>query len=145
VEAQNVHATAIVLGTRGLMIVGPSGSGKTALALALVDAWNRRGQFGRLVADDQILLTCTHGRLVGSAPAAIAGLAEIAGLGPRPLSWQPRAVIDGFCRLVPAADVPRLQDDRIETFHGVGLRGLDVPARNITAALPALTVWIETL
>lgn len=41
----NVHGTAIVLGTTGLLITGPSGSGKSALALSCLSEVRHRGRF----------------------------------------------------------------------------------------------------
>ena len=34
----NIHATAVVLGTRGILFTGPSGSGKSMLAFACIAA-----------------------------------------------------------------------------------------------------------
>ena len=54
-EAINVHATAVVLGTRGFLFVGPSGAGKTTLALSCMTAAHNDGLFAALVVDDQVL------------------------------------------------------------------------------------------
>lgn len=77
----NVHGTAIVVGTTGLLFIGPSGAGKTAAALHCIGRARRRGLFSALVADDQVLLDVAGGRIVARAPASIAGLAEIRGSG----------------------------------------------------------------
>ncbi|RWH23488.1 MAG: HPr kinase/phosphorylase, partial [Mesorhizobium sp.] len=37
VKSENIHATAILIGDRGVLITGPSGAGKTTLALTLID------------------------------------------------------------------------------------------------------------
>jgi serine kinase of HPr protein (carbohydrate metabolism regulator) len=47
-----VHATALVVGTTGLLITGPSGAGKTTLALRLIALARSRGLYADLIADD---------------------------------------------------------------------------------------------
>ncbi|MDX3977824.1 HPr kinase/phosphorylase [Shinella sp.] len=77
----NVHATAIVVGTTGLLFVGPSGAGKSAVALHCIEEARGRGLFAALVSDDQVLIHAAGGRLVARAPSSIAGLAEVRGAG----------------------------------------------------------------
>ncbi|WP_411036196.1 HPr kinase/phosphorylase [Shinella sp. BYT-45] len=79
--SSNVHGTAIVIGTTGLLFVGPSGAGKSAVALACIEDARARGLFAALVSDDQVLVRAAGGRLVARAPASIAGLAEMRGTG----------------------------------------------------------------
>ena len=55
--ADNFHATAVVLGDRGIVIAGEPGMGKTQLALDLISHARTQGRFARLVADDQIFLS----------------------------------------------------------------------------------------
>ena len=50
---KTVHASAVLIGARAVLIRGPSGSGKSQLALGLIEA--ARGgalAFARLVADE---------------------------------------------------------------------------------------------
>lgn len=77
----NVHGTAIVIGTTGLIVVGPSGCGKSATALHCLARARERGLFAALIADDQVLVSLAGGRPVARAPAPIAGLAEVRGAG----------------------------------------------------------------
>ena len=77
----NVHGTAIVIGTTGLLFVGPSGAGKSAVALHCIMEARARGLFSALVSDDQVLVAETGGALVARAPASIAGLLEVRGAG----------------------------------------------------------------
>jgi serine kinase of HPr protein (carbohydrate metabolism regulator) len=77
----NVHGTAIVIGTTGLLFVGPSGAGKSAVALHCIGEARARGLFAALVSDDQVLVSQADGRLVARAPASIAGLMEVRGAG----------------------------------------------------------------
>ena len=77
----NVHATAIVIGTTGLLFTGPSGSGKSAIALHCIEEARARGFFAAMISDDQMLVSETNGRLIARAPKSIAGLAEMRGAG----------------------------------------------------------------
>lgn len=135
--SENIHATAIVVGDRGILITGPSGSGKTTLALALVEHFSASG-FARLVGDDQLLAICRGGRLLCRTPATISGLAEVYGIGPQPTDHEPAAVIDFAIRLVPAAAMPRFQEHGRAIVGDCDLPELILAERNVTAALPAL-------
>lgn len=75
-----VHASAVAIGGRALMILGPSKSGKSRLAAALVAA-GRPGLAIRLVGDDRILLTPTPRGLMARPHPRIAGFLERRGLG----------------------------------------------------------------
>ena len=138
----NIHATALVLGDRGILVTGPSGSGKTTLALTLIERCVAQQRFARLVGDDQLFVKALHGRLVASVPAAIAGLAEVCGLGPRPLPTRANAVIDLVVRLVPERDAPRLPDPSSETISGIAIPLLVLPSRNASAASLAVAAWL---
>ena len=70
-----LHATAVAIDGRAVLLRGPSGSGKSDLALRLIDAG------ARLVADDQSELSRRGDVLMVRAPATIAGLIEVRGLG----------------------------------------------------------------
>ena len=62
----SIHASAVLVGARAVLIQGPSGSGKSRLALALLHAAERRAlmPFARLVADDRAHVEAAHGRLL---------------------------------------------------------------------------------
>ena len=72
-----LHATAVAIGDRGLLITGVSGSGKSSLALELIS----RG--ATLVSDDRVVCQARSGQdiLWLSPPATIAGRIEARGLG----------------------------------------------------------------
>ena len=97
---QNIHASAVVLGDRGIVIVGSSGMGKTQLALTLISHARSFGWFARLVADDQVLLSAHGGRVICAAPATIAGLVEVRGVGPWPAACEMTVPADLVVRLV---------------------------------------------
>jgi Serine kinase of the HPr protein, regulates carbohydrate metabolism len=81
----NIHASTVRLGRAGavfgapknfsVLLLGRPGAGKSDLALRLL----ARG--AELVADDRTDLYVSRGRLMASAPAAIAGLMEVRALG----------------------------------------------------------------
>lgn len=139
----NVHATALVVGDRGVLIRGRSGSGKSSLALALVARCRAEGRFARLVADDRIDLAAANGRLLARAPAAIAGLCEVHGLGPHPVAHEPHAVIDLVVNLVPADQARRYSEDLTDSILGCMLPALALDERNQVSALAAVFAWLE--
>lgn len=72
-----IHATSIFLPDTGagVLIAGAPGAGKSDLALRMIDAG------ALLISDDYTDLSEDGGRLAATAPATIAGLIEIRGLG----------------------------------------------------------------
>lgn len=136
--AGNVHATALVIGDRGILVQGASGSGKTTLALALLCAASSAGRFFALVADDQLLLSTEGGRLVATAPAAIGGLVEVWGAGPRPIRHQQSAVIDLVASLAPPHLAPRYAEPGTTEMVGCSVPLLVLAERNTAGALPAI-------
>jgi HPr kinase/phosphorylase len=94
-----VHASALVLGEKGLLLRGPSGAGKSALALALVSRFEARGEFARLVGDDRVSVEAAGGRLVARPHPAIAGLIEARGLGLLRLDHEPACVLHALVDL----------------------------------------------
>ncbi len=70
-----LHASAVAIDGHGLLLIGPSGAGKSDLALRLID------DGATLVADDRVIAEARAGRLHLSAPAGIAGLIELRGVG----------------------------------------------------------------
>lgn len=137
-QAENIHGTALLIGERGVLITGPSGAGKTTLALVLIDHCRARGLFSRLIGDDRLLAATRAGRLVCRVPATIAGLAEVPGFMPRPLSFEPSGVIDLHIRLVPKHARDRFQEDFSEPIAGCPVPRIDLIERNIATALPAV-------
>ncbi|MBZ9996358.1 HPr kinase/phosphorylase [Mesorhizobium sp. BH1-1-4] len=135
---ENIHATALLIGERGVFITGASGSGKTTLALTLIGHCQQHGLFSRLVGDDQLFVEARAGRLVCRAPTTIAGLAEVPGLGPRPLPFEPACVVDLHLRLLPAGQIARFQEDASDDIAGCAVARIDLAERNVAAALPAV-------
>ena len=141
----SVHASAVLVGARAVLIRGPSGAGKSRLALALVRAAETdRLPFTLLVADDRSHLEPHHGRLLVRPAPEIAGLIEVHGLGIRRLPYEPVAVV-GLVVDLAAPDEERLPaaaSARV-TIEGIALTRLAVapaadPLRLVLAALTTL-------
>lgn len=110
---QLVHATTVEIDGHAVLIRGPSGAGKSDLALRLVDAG------AVLVADDQTELSAEGGRLFASAPAAIAGLLEVRGVGIVRVPHRDRVPLALVVELAAAKEVERLPEPMAAAFAGV--------------------------
>lgn len=76
VSRATLHATAVAVEGKGLLIMGASGAGKSTLALALI------GMGARLVSDDQTVLDCRDGGIILECPEpAMRGVIEVRGMG----------------------------------------------------------------
>jgi serine kinase of HPr protein (carbohydrate metabolism regulator) len=75
ISSETVHAGAVAIQGRGVLIGGRSGAGKSDLALRLID----RGAL--LVSDDYTIVRRVAGRALAAAPATILGKMEVRGLG----------------------------------------------------------------
>ncbi len=92
-----IHASCAARQGAGVLLLGPPGSGKSDLVLRLLD----RGF--QLVADDRVEI---HGR-EACAPAALAGLLEVRGLGILRLPYLERARLElAVCLGGPATRLP---------------------------------------
>ena len=139
-----LHATALIYGENGLLILGPSGSGKSALALALMARARDFGCFGALIGDDRVYVCQADGRLVARGAAQTAGIIErrMAGLvavGHEPATivrlavelcgrggaW-PRTPDDPDCLTIGEVRLPRLA---LDSKQSVGEQALAVDER----------------
>ena len=108
----NIHASCVTLSDAGkmfdapaeagILILGESGSGKSDLVLRLIE----RG--AQLVADDRSELFVENGALIARAPASLAGLIEVRGVGIIALPFAAKTRIAVAVELVDAGKVPRL-------------------------------------
>ena len=107
-----IHASAVAVGERGILIRGSSGSGKSALALALIDDPRLDA---RLIGDDRLILSDGENGVVARPPEAIAGLIEVRGVGIVTLPYVAEASIALVVDLLPAAECPRHPDEAERT------------------------------
>jgi DNA helicase TIP49 (TBP-interacting protein) len=144
-DPATVHASAVLVGARAILIRGPAGSGKSRLALALIQAAAGGAvPFARLVADDRVHLEACHGRLLARPPDALAGLIEVRGLGIRQMAHEGVAVV-GLVVDLAAADAERLPapPSRQVVIEGIALARLAVAAGQ--SPLPVVTAALATL
>jgi len=133
-----VHATAVLVGDRGVLITGASGSGKSALARALIDRALARGAYAALVSDDQCLLQQCAGRLLCIAPQILKGGLEVWGSGLHAIDCEPAAVIHLALEFVDSANAIRFGADELTQLQGVAIRHLRLPKREVEAACRAV-------
>jgi len=107
-----VHATAVAIDGRAVLLRGPSGAGKSDLGLRLIDAG------ARLVADDQSELSRSGDALVVRAPATIAGLLEVRGIGIVRLDALVEAPVALIADLVAPEEIERLPASKSEAILG---------------------------
>lgn len=137
-ETETIHATCIAIGAQGVLLLGPPGSGKSSLALQLIDQPGH-GLTGHLktallVADDQVVIRRRDGRIVATAPEALAGLIEIRGIGIVKAPVQEEVPLSLAVQLVPSDETARLPDPGASR---ISLLGLDLPLVCIDASLAA--------
>ena len=87
-----IHATAVAIEDRALLILGRSGAGKSRLACALVAASTPRRRI-LLVADDRVLLLDSARGLEARPHPRTAGFIERRGLGLVATPWRERAIV----------------------------------------------------
>jgi HPr kinase/phosphorylase len=130
-----VHASAVLIGPRAVLIRGPSGSGKSQLALALIET-ARTGSlpFARLVGDDRVRLEVAHGRLLVRPADALVGLVEARGLGLMYVSYEASAVV-GLVVDLAAADAERLPE---AAGRRTEIEGVELSRLTVATGAPAL-------
>jgi HPr kinase/phosphorylase len=107
-DRASIHASAVRVGSRAVLIRGPSGSGKSRLAFDLILA-ARAGQIAPavLVGDDRVYLIGREGELAVRTTPALSGLIEIRGLGIRRTEFVEEAIV-GLVVDLDAPDAERL-------------------------------------
>ena len=107
-----VHATCVVHGESGVLILGPSGSGKSALGLALMAHARQNRLFGALIGDDRVYLQSASGRLLARGPERMRGMIERRMAGLVNMPYEPRVVVRLAVELSPSGQTwPRLPDE----------------------------------
>ena len=124
-----LHATAVAIDERGLLITGASGSGKSSLALELISLG------ATLVADDRVVC---HPRAESavlwlSPPASIAGRIEARGLGLIALPFRETAA-------AAVVTLDTVETARLPERHETVIAGVSLPLyRKVeSSAFPAI-------
>jgi HPr kinase/phosphorylase len=147
----SIHASAVLVDNRAVLIRGPSGAGKSRLAFDLILA-GRSGQLppAMLIGDDRVHLEASGGQIVVRPAPALAGLIEIRGLGIRSLVFAAEAVV-GLVVDLSAADAERLPaaDALKATVAGVILPRIPIgsgfqPLPMVAAALTTADAAVPT-
>ncbi len=99
-----MHGTSVLISGAGVLLRGRSGAGKSDLALRLIDCG------AVLIADDRVEVRMDQGRVVASAPAILAGLLEVRGVGILRLPFAPMAELHLVVDLVEPGAVDRLPE-----------------------------------
>jgi len=111
-----IHATCVARDGLGVLLRGASGAGKSDLGFRLID----RGF--ALVADDRVELCRDGERLLARAPASLAGLIELRGIGIVAMDAPVAPAALGLVvDLVAPAAVERLPEPACATYLGIAV------------------------
>jgi serine kinase of HPr protein (carbohydrate metabolism regulator) len=138
----SVHASAVMVGNRAVLIRGPSGSGKSHLAFDLILA-GRAGQIPAavLVGDDRVHLDTSANQLTVRPSGELAGLIEIRGLGIRRCDFVDEAVV-GLVVDLGAADAERMPPREALSAE---IRGIKIPRIPVGVGYSALPLVLAAL
>jgi len=113
---KTIHATAVALEGRAVLITGPAGSGKSSLALELM------AHGAALIADDGVILGPADDAVIASAPESITGRIEARGIGIL------AAQAAGPAPVALVVDMGKIETDRLPPWREVRLCGVRLPA-----------------
>ena len=139
-----VHASAVLVGERAVLIRGPSGSGKSRVAFDLVLA-GRSGQIPTavLVGDDRVHLDTSSGNLIVRPAQELAGLLEIRGLGVRRIAHVDQAVV-GMVVDLAAQDADRMPATEALTIRISGVELPRIPVHMGFSPFPLIVAALTT-
>jgi HPr kinase/phosphorylase len=141
-ETATIHACAVLVGAKAVLIRGASGSGKSRLAWDLLQAAEQGAlPFARLVADDRVHVDVRGGRLLVWPAPAVAGMIEIYGLGIRQVAFEAAAAV-GLVVDLAAADAARLPPI---TAGNTTISGVILPRLAVAAGMTALPLVLASL
>ena len=126
IQSPTIHATAVLVGAKAVLIRGESGSGKSRLALRLLETAGRELPFVRLVGDDRVYLENRAGRLMVRPAQELAGLLEVREIGIVRVPFEARAVVGLVIELGQPADRMPAAESRKAILEGVTLPRLAV-------------------
>ena len=132
--AETIHGTAVLAGASGILIRGASGAGKSGLAAALIE----RG--ARLIADDRAHVAAWNGRLLVSAPAAIAGQMEMRGRGIERFPHERSAVVRLLVDILPTDAFERMPEP---SRMSAEISGLTLPRQIVTGDIQKAVMLVR--
>jgi serine kinase of HPr protein (carbohydrate metabolism regulator) len=137
-----IHASAVLIGAKAVLIRGPAGSGKSQLVWDLVIAAAQGAlPFARLVADDRTHVESHSGQLLVRPVPALAGMIEIYGLGIQQIEFEPIAVV-GLIVDLAADDAARHPEP---TAASAQIAGITLPRLAVAAGMPVLPLVLARL
>jgi serine kinase of HPr protein (carbohydrate metabolism regulator) len=122
----------------GILLTGSSGSGKSDLALRLIlDGF---GQPFRLVADDLVRIEAREKQPIALAPARLAGLIEVRGMGLVRVPHVEMAPLVLAVALRPWSEIERYPGSARQRMT---IAGLSVPLIDIDATSPSAVARVR--
>lgn len=115
IKRENLHASCVAIGGRGVLILGPSGAGKSALALQLIALG------AKLVADDRTDVIRRGDDVIASVPENIRGLIEARNVAILRLEEH------GPVPLALAVDLAHPEEQRLPEGHTHLIQGVTLP------------------
>jgi serine kinase of HPr protein (carbohydrate metabolism regulator) len=140
-DTATIHASAVLIGPKAVLIRGPAGSGKSRLVWDVLQAAAQGAlPFARLVGDDRVHVETHSGCLLVRPVAQLAGLLEIRGLGIRRLPYEPVAAV-GLVVDLAAEDATRHPQGAATTV----IAGLSLPRFVVAPGMTALPMVLAYL
>lgn len=126
-SSDTLHATAVAIEGRAVIIEGRSGAGKSDLALRLID----RG--ATLISDDRVLVVRDGQRLIAKTPLHEAGRIEVRGLGIVTMGHVGDIPVGLVVRL--AEEDQRMPERRVRRIAGLPIREIALDPFRISTPL----------
>ncbi|WP_445193168.1 HPr kinase/phosphorylase [Sphingomonas sp. Tas61C01] len=127
ISSETLHATAVAIDGRAVLLEGVSGAGKSDLALRLID----RG--ATLISDDYTLLVRSGEALLARNPGAMAGRIEVRGLGIVAMPHVADVPVGLIIRL--GGETMRMPERRVRRIAGIAVREVAVDAFHASAPI----------
>jgi serine kinase of HPr protein (carbohydrate metabolism regulator) len=131
ISSETVHASAVAIEGRAVLIGGLSGTGKSDLALRLID----RG--ATLISDDYCDVRRVEGHARASAPANILGMIEMRGVGIVEMATEQQVPIGLF------VDLDRAPERMPEPGETRSLAGVAVPVLRLSGLEASAPIKVE--